>query len=146
MQFKSKTEKEINDENLWPAGNYAFQIAKAEDALSKSARERGESEPNMIKLTLNIYNDDGRCMVAFDYLMEAMLYKLLHCAQACELEGKYNAGVLDAIDFEGKTGTLKLVVQKGNDQYPNDKNSVSDYVVKKEAPALAEVISDDIPY
>lgn len=158
MQFTPKTEKEIIEANLWPASEYGFTIAKAEDTVSKGGNP-------MIKLTMNIVNNEARSMIIFDYLLEAIEYKLRHCAEACGLLGKYETGHLNAIDFEGKEGTLKLVIQKGNDQYPNDKNSVADYIVDsgiKLTPAqddnaeaharaegnayVADTLDDDIPY
>ena len=152
MHFTPKTEKEIAEANLWPAGEYSFEIAKAENAVSKSGNE-------MIKLSLNIVNNEAKSKVVFDYLLEAIEYKLRHCADACGLLVKYETGMLDAMDFEGKTGVLKLGIQKGTDRYPNDKNSISDYIVGAAKPATpvkftsaqqsqaTEVdLDDEVPY
>lgn len=130
MRFTPKTEKEIQEENLWPTGEYAFEILEAENAVSKSGND-------MIKLKVAIYNDDGNRRVAIDYLMEAISYKLRHACEACGLLEKYETGFLEAGDFIGKTGFLRLGVQKDkNGQYP-DKNAVNDYLKPGDEKALS---------
>ncbi len=37
MQFTPKTEKQLAEESLLPAGVYDFEVLKAEDAVSKSS-------------------------------------------------------------------------------------------------------------
>jgi len=136
MQFTPKTEKEIIEANLWPEGEYSFQIARAIDSVSKNGNE-------MIKLTLNVYNNEGRSQIIYDYLMEVMEFKLRHCAEACGLIKKYETGKLDAIDFEGKTGTVKIAIQKDKSgQYP-DKNAVKDYVVESKLTTAQEKHTKD---
>lgn len=119
MRFTPKSEKEINEERLLPEGNYPFEISGAESKKSKSGND-------MIEITIRVYKPDGKFILVTDYLMEKMLYKLLHCCQACGLEGQYNQGLLEADMFIGKTGMLKLKVDPEG-QYPA-KNSVKDYI------------------
>lgn len=128
MRFTAKTDKEIAEEKLIPEGEYSFEISGAVDKQSKAGND-------MIELTVRVYKPDGNFFLLSDYLMEAMLYKVSHCAQACGLHDRYMSGELAADEFIGKTGTLKIGIQKDkNGQYP-DKNVVKDYVVPKDGDA-----------
>ena len=154
MKLTPKTEKEISEANLLPKGTYDFEIAGAEEQISKAGND-------MIKLTLRIYNDDGNYSLVNDYLMEMIPGKLRHCAEACGLLDDYERGRLDADDMRGKSGKLKLVIKKDkNGQYP-DQNSVQDYLAKPEhaaapnsqrptasssRPASKEDFDDEIPF
>ena len=138
MKFTPKTKQEINEDRMLPAGEYSFQISGAEDTTSKAGNE-------MIKLTLRVFKPDGKFLLVDDYLLEAVLYKILHLCEATGLKDKYDAGQIAAQDFIGKTGMLKLGVQK-SEQY-GDKNQVKDYIVdgKAEIPKdnLDKVIDGD---
>lgn len=142
MQFKPKSEKEISEENLLPNGEYDFEVTAALDAKSASGNE-------MIKLQLNVFDDNGNLRIIFDYLLESMAFKLRHAADACGVIDKYESGSLVADDFMGKTGRLKLAIQKDKTgDYP-DKNTVRDYI-KREAegviPAGLPALDDTIPF
>lgn len=148
MKFTPKSENEITSENLLTPGIYGFEIMEASDEVSKAGNE-------MIKLTVHVF-DDGEPVTIFDYLMEKVAYKLRHAAEACGLLADYESGILDAIDFQGKTGRCKVAVQKDKTgQYP-DKNGIADYLKPDAAaqtrPASARVkapagdIDDDIPF
>lgn len=153
MRFTPKSENEIASENLLAPGVYGFEIADAEDAVSKA------SGADMIKLTVHVFSEDGSPVTIFDYLMEKVAYKLRHAADVCGLLGKYERGALEAIDFRGKTGRCKVAVQKDKSgQFP-DKNSIADYIVTpatEAAPArprrqMASAgggrdLDDDIPF
>ena len=143
MRFTPKSEKELNEERLLPEGNYPFQISQAESKLSKKGNE-------MIELLVRVYKPDGQFILVTDYLMEAMMFKLLHCCQACGLEEQYNQGILDARDFIGKTGMLKLKIDPEKDGFP-PKNSVKDYIKSDEKvvppkDALSKVLDKDMNY
>lgn len=127
MKFTPRTENEIAADKLLPPGLYGFEIIDAEDTTSKAGND-------MIKLTVHVYNGDGAPVTIFDYLMERIAYKLRHAAETCGLLGEYESGALNAIDFKGKTGRCKVVIQQDkNGQYP-DKNSIADYVRADSAP------------
>lgn len=128
MKFTPKSDKELAEERLLPEGTYGFEISGGEDKKSKAGND-------MIELTVRVFKPDGTFLLVTDYLMEAILYKVSHAAKACGLEDKYNSGTLHVEDFIGKTGELKLAIQKDkNGQYP-DKNVVKDYVVPKDGEA-----------
>lgn len=125
MKFTPKSDKELAEERLLPEGTYGFEISKGEDKTSKAGNE-------MIELLVRVFKEDGSFLLVTDYLMEAIMYKVSHAAKACGLEDKYNAGTLHGEDFVGKTGQLKLGIQKDkNGTYP-DKNVVKDYIVPKD--------------
>ena len=154
MRFTPKTEKEIVEDKLYPEGTYGFQIISADERVSKSGND-------MIELKLQVYSNEGKFILVNDYLLESMMFKLLHACEACGLQSKYESGQLDAEDFIDKTGYLKLTIQKDKTgQYP-DRNSVKDYVVSvdevgavKEKMAAAKKIyepasddmADDLPF
>lgn len=142
MQFKPKSEKEISEENLLPAGEYDFEVTAAVDTKSASGNE-------MIKLQLNVFDESGNPRVIFDYLLESMAFKLRHAADACGVIDKYESGQFVADDFMGKTGRLKLAIQKDKTgDYP-DKNTVRDYIKREVAgviPAGHPALDDTIPF
>lgn len=154
MKFTPKTEKELYEDKVYPEGQYAFQIISAWDKQSKAGND-------MIELKIQVYNNEGKFILVNDYLMESMMFKLLHACEACGLQDKYESGELVADDFIDKTGFLKLNIQKDKTgQYP-DRNGVKDYVVKvdevgaiKEKMAAVKAMyepakddmADDIPF
>lgn len=122
MKFTPKTEKEIAEEKLLPVGDYPFQISAAEDYVSKAGNE-------MIKAEVRVFKPDGNFLLVDDYLGEFMMHKILHLCQATGLEDDYNAGLIKPENLVGKTGQLKLSIQKDKTgQYP-DRNSIKDYIV-----------------
>ena len=126
MKFQSRSEQEITEMNLIQPGIYAFEVIDAVDAMSHSGNE-------MIKLELKVWDDKGRERKVYDYLLEALAFKLRHFAVNCGLIEKYEKGELSAQDCKYKSGKLELIVQKGKENkieggmYP-DRNSVKDYV------------------
>lgn len=154
MKITPKTQKEIDEMNVLPAGEYPFTISGATDKISKAGNE-------MIVLTLRVYKPDGNFILVTDYLMEKLAYKLRHCCEVCGLLNEYDGGVLLSEHFVGQEGTLKLKIDKDESgDYP-DKNSVADYVVEKKGDApkakpprkdamdkalSGDGIEDDIPW
>lgn len=128
MQFKSKTEKEIQEAQLAPAGEYPFTVIFAEDAKSKNGND-------MIKVKLGVYNGDAIRWHVTDYLMEKMEAKLRHFCEAVGLLPRYEQGCLQASDCLQRSGMVKLVIKSdSNGQFP-DKNEVRDYVVERKQQA-----------
>lgn len=130
MQFQPKTQEDIIREqkefaakNVLPKGEYDFEVAAAEDTVSK------KSGNEMIKLTLKVWGEDGKERAVTDYLLGAMEHKLYHFAHATGLGDLYEAGGLEAIDCEGRSGRVKLKVES-SEQY-GTKNAVVDYVAAK---------------
>lgn len=152
MKFQPKTKKEIEEMNLLPEGEYPFEISQGLDKTSK-IKPDGSGGNEMIELLVRVYRENGTFLLVNDYLLESMAYKLRHAAEACELLTNYETGVLTASDFVGKTGRLKLRIQKDKaGQFP-DKNVISDYIVPKDgdvqAPlpkVLEKPFEDEIPF
>lgn len=143
MKFQSKSEKEIKEMNLLPAGEYDAEIGTAEDQVSQKGNE-------MIKLDVTVFDAKGGRHFVFDYLLEAMAFKLRHAAEACGLLGKYETGLLTSDDFIGKGCRVKLKIDVSKDgKYP-DKNVIADYVVElremKNDKTVKEDLGDAIPF
>lgn len=120
MRINPKTEQECNAGLILPAGIYDFEVTKALDKTSKAGNE-------MIELQLAIYTDDGSMRYVRDWLMDSVAYKLRHFAYAVGLVSEYEAGNIEAIDCEGRSGKAKIVIKK-DDQY-GEQNRVADYIV-----------------
>jgi hypothetical protein len=158
MQFQPKTEEQIIAENLWPEGEYDFEIVKAEEKISKTKPDGSGGNP-MIQLTVKIFSPEGKFRLVDDFLMEKMAFKLRHCADACRLLDKYNIGELRDTDFVGKAGRCEVVIQEGQKKpdggkYP-DKNTIKDYIKRTDTAVAASVaakakdvaaVDDEIPF
>lgn len=149
MQVTTYTEKQIQELNLWPDGEYDFEVIGAEETISSNGNE-------MIKLKLKIYNDKGKAKFIDDYLVdiESMAFKIKHCADTLGLSEAYNNGSLEAYDMMGKAGKLMLRTDKDKKgQYP-DKNAVKDYVKQDDTKAASQIangetgafLDDEIPF
>lgn len=137
MKFTAKSDKEIAEERLLPEGQYPFEISGGEDTTSKAGND-------MIKLTVRVFKDDGTFSLVTDYLMEQMMFKLKHACDACGLSEKYKSGELLGSDFIGKTGELKLKIQKDTTGNYPDKNSIADYVVPKDGEEAKKPPKDNL--
>ena len=151
MRFTPRSEDEIASANLWPAGEYDFEIHNAEDTESKAGND-------MTKLTVHVHDSEGQYKTVFDYLVdtEGGAYKIRHFAEATGLLPQYERGELMADEMIGRTGRCKLNVQKDKTgQYP-DKNGIADYLKSKTPSAApkpaarvkvaAGDIDDEVPF
>lgn len=125
MKVTPKTEKELQEINNIPPGDYAFEVM---DAINDKSRKGSD----MITLTLGVFVGDTRRLLN-DYLLDSMPGKLFHFCQYTGLAEKYAAGTLTADDCLGKSGFLTVTIQKGkpkgdgsNESWP-DRASVKDY-------------------
>jgi len=157
MEFVPKTREQAEEESkfpVWNAGIYDFEVKQA------VAQESKAKNP-MIKVTLSVFNDEGKTQVVFDYLMAAFPLKLIDACDCMGLSTEYQNGCLEPYHLEGKTGKLRLNIKpKSTDkesgkEYP-ERNEVNGYVVGELSsrpssteghPAFDDVpIDDDIPY
>lgn len=121
MKFTPKSDKQIAEENLMPAGVYPFQVTTAENKFSKAGNE-------MIALELRVFTPDGRTRLLNDYLMEKVIYKLAHFCKVVGLAEEYAAGTVQAEDCVGREGFVKVSIKSDKTgQYP-DQNSAQDYL------------------
>ncbi|HUN00384.1 MAG TPA: hypothetical protein PLI96_07870 [Halothiobacillus sp.] len=148
MKFTPKSQAELDKESAaraaLPAGEYDFDVADAVDDVSKAGND-------MITITLKVYDADSSYRKVKDWLLESVAYKLRHAAETCGLGHKYEDGEIEAGDFLGRSGRVKLKVEKSAG-YP-DKNVVADYVVepsvkaqRRPASAMAHGDDDEIPF
>lgn len=119
MQFKPKTEKEIEEEMVFPAGEYDFDVLMAEDTTSSKGND-------MVKVKLRIYVG-SQVHYINDYLLPAMSAKLRHFCDTTGLLSKYETGRLEAADCSGRAGRVKIAVESAKAPYPA-KNVVKDYI------------------
>jgi Protein of unknown function (DUF669) len=154
VRFQPKTENQVASTNLWPAGEYYFEVKNAEEGESKGGNE-------MTKLTLHVVNDEGAYRTVFDYLVatDGSAYKIRHFAEATGLLASYEKGVLETDEMIGCTGRCKLGIQKDKTGQYGDRNSVIDYVktsgvgvtqaraaMQQRIKAPAGDIDDEIPF
>lgn len=125
MNFTPKTEKELSEENLFPAGVYPFEVLEAKDTTSKKGNE-------MIELKLRVFHGERHQFVN-DYLLESIGYKLRHSAVTLGLGDAYESGSLSGHDYKGKSGFVKLKITKDKTGTYPDKNEVADYVEEPKA-------------
>lgn len=125
MRFTPKTADEIASDRLLAEGEYDFEVTQVVEAVSSKGND-------MLKVFLKVYKPDGSFILVTDYLMESIMYKLLHFCEATGCQDLYHSGTIkgddsgEVIEFKGKQGRLKLGIQKSAD-YP-DKNTVKDYI------------------
>ena len=144
MRVDPKTEQEVEEGGLLPAGEYDFEVADAEDTRSKKGND-------MIVLALAIEDGDGRRHKVTDYLLDAVPYKVRHFASAVGMLKEYEAGNIPAHLLKGRTGKCRLRIDPAKDGF-RAKNSVQDYVKESggAAPAVkapaSGLIDDEIPF
>ena len=128
MQFVPKSEKQIIEAGLWPAGQYDFEITKAERAVSGAASKEPGTE--FIKLNVRLWNAEGSTRFVNGILHPAMEAQLRHFCDAGGLLAKYEAGTLEAHDCLGVSGRLKLKIKAEDGNFPA-KNEIADFIVPK---------------
>jgi hypothetical protein len=149
MKVTPKTEDELADAQLLEPGEYSFRVESAQEKVSKANNE-------MIELNLCVWANDGSTRYVYDWLLDAVSYKVKHFADAVGLDVMYEAGELTDDACVGRTGKLVLKKKPATNGYP-PKNAVADYVKsdsKVEPPAQPPqqqgdheaVEGDDIPF
>lgn len=125
MNFQPKTEREIADSKLLPAGRYRFTVLDAWDKMSQAGNE-------MIEMKIEVANGGGISRVLSDYLVAKRPEKLRHCCAACGLLEEYETGTVTATDFIDRSGQLLIAIERGRkgangSKFP-DRNVIEDYV------------------
>lgn len=119
MDVTTKTEAEIQPTVLLP-GVYDAAVRATADKISKAGND-------MIELSLAVWGNDGDQSVVFDYLLDAMKYKLRHFCFAVGLDEAYNSGELTAEMCQGHEVRVSLRIDAGNGEWPRT-NKVIDYM------------------
>lgn len=119
---------QINGGILEP-GSYEAVVKRAENKLSKAAKARHETEPNMIEVILTVYGTTEESDV-FDYLLfdPKMLHKVRHFCDSAGID--FMNGDLDATQCVGKNVRVRLGVK--DDDYGRA-NVVKDYLMRTSA-------------
>jgi len=138
MRFTQKTDEELNAMNLLSPGYYQFEVIEAEETQSKAGND-------MIKLTLKVWDEQGKERKMFDYLLDSMAKKLKHfCAHTGQAD-KYEKGNLDANHCYGKAGTVQISIEKGKPKPDGgmyeDRNTIVDYVASA-APSMSTPLAN----
>ena len=139
MNFKPKTEAEVSTYELFPAGEYDFDVIKATDVVSSKGNE-------MIKLELDIYAANGNKTRVFDYLLEVLAYKLKHFCDCVGLTKEYEEGRLNAAMCKGKAGRCKLGIDKDKTGEYTDKNVIKDYIKSDSIINLEDISEEDLKF
>lgn len=147
MKFTPKSEAQLIEENLIPEGTYDYEVIQAEERQSKAGND-------MIQLTLKIFDQNGKERRVYDYLLEAMQFKLIHFCESAGLTDIYETGQLTSAHCEGRSGKAIVKIEPARNG-GQAKNGIQDYVVDEDAtpslpvPHLAPKVDfadDDIPF
>ena len=146
MKVTPKTEQQIQESLLLPAGQYVCEVISAKETVSKSGND-------MIVLQIKIYTETGSERLITDYLLDSMEYKIRHAAEAFGLLSEYESGFLTADAMVGKAVSCKIGVQKDKTGQYGPKNIVQDYIAI-EKPSIQKSVdtfglpelNDDIPF
>jgi hypothetical protein len=144
-------DKQASEFGLWPPGDYDFEVYDASEETSSTGNE-------MIKVTLHVFNPEGKRRTVFDYLVSAQnaAYKVRHFAEAVGLVTQYERGIMSPNEMVQRVGRCRLRIKKGTGNY-QDQNAVADYIKAanssaSQAPAATRAktpagdIDDDIPF
>lgn len=149
MKVNPITEAEATSQasafSLWPKGVYDFEVVSAVEKVSRKGAD-------MIELEVRVFNAEGRTRVVRDWLLEGEYtsYKVRHFAAAVGLLDQYEKGALNSGDLAGRTGRLKLGINRGklkdesdprSERYP-DQNSINDYLTATAAKASVSKPAD----
>ena len=127
----------MNSFEVFPKGEYDFEVIKAIDEISKAGNP-------MIKLEIDIFAPDSCKSRVFDYLLESIAYKLKHFCEAVKLHNEYETGNITADMCSGRSGRCVISIKHDKTgEYP-DKNEVRDYckIEKK----VDDINSEDLPF
>lgn len=138
--FTPKSDKELNEENLWPEAEYDFEVIKADD-------KKFNTGSLGIALSIRLYDQDGAMRMVNDNLVftDRAMFKVSQFCKCVGLYEQYKAGRLDAADCQQRSGRLKLGIEPEG-EYPA-KNKVKTYIVPKEMrkPAQAQAAKVTAP-
>jgi hypothetical protein len=145
MKFEPKSEKDFQGLNLFPEGEYGFQVTNAADDVSK------KSGRDMIVLDVLLFNNDGSNRKVRDWLVPGTIYgdkKIFEFAKSAGILALYESGTFGAQDCVDKTGFAKVAIEKGKPDpkggtYP-DKNVIRWYISKPVGVKAAPDVKTDM--
>lgn len=162
LNYKRMTEEDFSRLSVLEAGEYQFYVGTVEEKQSKGGHDKhGQPKQiyDMLEVNLHVIGLSGAERKVKDWVLvvaneDAMGFKLRHFADTCGLIDRYDAGILEARDFLGKHGIVKISIRDYTDKYGEKKkqNSVVDYLKPlhakdaAKAPADGEFFNDEIPF
>lgn len=146
LSYKRWTEEEDSMRNVLDKGEYPFRVR----TISKGMTKSGQYE--MLTVELGVMDNVGREWTVKDWvvIMDEMGWKLRHFAATCGIIEKYDSDTLEAADFMGKNGVVRITIRDYEDKEGEIRksNAVVDYIkpgkAKISAPAN-DFIDDEIP-
>ena len=127
MRFEPKTAAEINASKMkLKEGPANFEIIKAEDTFSKHGNE-------MIKLTLRVWDCEGKWAQIFDYLVSNVPWKMLQFLNSISRPEIYETGVIDVESLLGASGGCVIKIQRDNSGVYGDRLVIAAYQEKARA-------------
>jgi hypothetical protein len=147
LRYTRITEEQDQLRNILPKGEYAFVVKSIIEKKTKSGSY------DMLEVELGALSEEGREVTIKDWivLMEEMGWKLRHFAATCGILDRYDDEILEAKDFLGKNGVVKLsIAEYEKDGEMRKINRVADYVKPGKASPASQAapndfVDDDIP-
>lgn len=131
MKFQPLPPDQLNEKKykLLTAGVGTFTILSCVDVVSKKAAAAGETDPDMMKLTLEVYDSNGDKSNIWDYIKADQSWKLHALLSAIGKEYMYENGSVDPSFLVHESGSLIIGIEK-SEQY-REKNIVKSYLKKE---------------
>ncbi len=148
LRYTRMTEEQDQMRNLLPKGEYPFCVK----AITEKKTKNGAHD--MLEVELGVLSDEGREITLKDWivLMDEMGWKLRHFAATCGILDRYDDEILEARDFLGKNGVVKIVIgDYEKDGEVRKTNRVGDYVKPLQGnpaqkPVTLDGVDGDIPF
>jgi hypothetical protein len=119
LTFQPKSDKEIDERQLLPRGEYAFEIIEATEATSQAGNPMIEMRVRIIK--------NGFDRILPDYVLPLRPAKWRNVCIACGVHDKYLAGSVTDDDLLGKRGKARVGVERAKRGFPA-RNVIVDYL------------------
>ena len=110
----------------FPAGEYDYTVDEAVEQKSRNGNA-------MTKLTLGVFNKEGQKRVVFEYLVDTASWKIRQFAASAGLLDRYDTGSIEGYEMVGRTGRLKLRVERSAEY--GDQNKVAMFLPAKALPS-----------
>lgn len=109
MQFQPKSAQAIEDSQLLPRGEYAFEIIEATETTSQAGNP-------MIEMRVRV-TKNGYARILPDYVLPQRPAKFRNACIAVGAEDKYLSGTVSDDDFLGKRGKVLVGVERAKRGY-----------------------------
>jgi hypothetical protein len=138
MRFTPLTKEQLAAQRgVLKPGPAEFMVTEAKEDTSKS------SGNPMIKLTVKVWDDDGREGTVFDYLLESVQWKLAAFFESIGRPELYESGELDPVVLVGLTGRCKLQTQKDSTGKYADQTKIVDYLKPDSKKPKSNLLEDE---